>query len=312
LEKVVIGEIRDIEEIVSRHLPLSREAAKEPSASFAQSRRLQALAINRHLQNAGEVRDYLDEYVTVPGREIPIRIYVQERAGPTTIYFHGGGWVSGNLDTHHGFCQLLRESLGGVVVSVHTRRAPENRFPAQIDDAICAADFLLKRNGLVEVGPEGLILAGDSAGAFIAFHSALQLSATSLLRGLLLFYPALDTDFEKLSYSQCAEAPGLSAATMRLYWDALLGHDNVLRQSLSLDTIPGLNRLPLTAIMVAEHDPLRDDGVKLGALLKEISHPAVSILARDATHGFCRLVQHDPEARAWAEVLLAEFSALLR
>jgi len=309
----MIGDIPDIDEIASRHLPLWQKAtAANPSSSFVLTRRLLAAAIGHDLRVAESPnarRNHFDEYITLPGREIPIRVYgggysVEQ---PTVVYFHGGGWVSGNLDTHHDFCCLLREKLGGPVVSVHTRRAPENPFPAAIEDALSAIRFLESCNGLVDAGSAGLILAGDSAGAFVAFHAALALADSSRMKGLLLFYPALDPDVSKESYRLYAESPGLTAATMCQYWDALLGSDDRRRTALALDTLAGLDRLPPTAVMMAEFDPLRDDGTKLVSLLRDIGRPAISMTARGTTHGFCRLVKHDFAARALVEALLNKF-----
>lgn len=309
----VIGFIRDIDAIASRHLPTWRKAVAESDVPFALTRRLFAIAIGQHLRGQEAGRDYIDEFVTLPGREIPIRVYRGEHGAerPTIVYFHGGGWVSGNLDTHHGLCRLLREKLAATVVSVHTRRAPENRHPAQIDDAVSTIEFLKRCNGMVELGPAGLILAGDSAGAFVAFRTALALDGWDRLKGLLLFYPALEPCFDKTSFRRHANAPGLTTETVRLYWHALIGGDEGLRSSLALECAPGLDRLPPTAVMVAEHDPLHDDGAKLVALLTTAGRLSVSITAMGATHGFCRMVQRDARARAWVERLLSEFGRLL-
>lgn len=310
----MIGAVSDIDEIDLGLFPHWREVAQDPNTPFALRRRLLAAAMERHIHAAEAPRDYVDEYVTVPGRDIPIRIYGSNAAQelPTTVYFHGGGWVSGNLDTHHGICRVLREQLGGVVVSVHCRRAPENPFPAQLEDALCAIDFVESRNGLVGAGSKGLVLAGDSAGALIALHGALALAERGSVLGLLLLYPALDPDVDKESYRVHAEAPGLAADTMRQYWDALLGNKQELRSALALDAIACIERLPPTAIMVAEFDPLRDDGIKLASMLTARQRPVVAITATGTTHGFCRLVEIEPAAKAWLETLVAAYSGMLR
>lgn len=305
----MIGEIPDIDDIASRHLPRWREATHDPSYSFVLRRRLQATAIGQHFRAGETVRDYLDEYITLPGREIPIRVYMAKDDGPTTLYFHGGGWVSGNLDTHHGLCCLLRDELRGSVVSVHTRRAPENPFPAQLDDALCSIRFLQSSNGLTGIGPRGLILAGDSAGGLIALHVALAQVAQAT--GLLLFYPALDPDLTKESCRLHANAPGLTTDTLRLYWNALVGDNDELRRALSLNSLTGLDCLPPAAVMVAEYDPLRDDGTRLISRLTLAGRPAALMVATGATHGFGRMVQRDPRAKAWVEALVGEFRCLL-
>lgn len=306
-EDRLTGEIEALDEIVRRHVPFWDEAVGDGQDGFIRSRRLQAAAIGRHLTAGAAGRPFIDEYVSVPGREIPVRVYPALRPGPATLYVHGGGWVSGTLDSHHGCCELLREELGGAVLSVHTRRAPENRHPAQVEDVLEALRYLDGPNGLLRIGPEGLLLAGDSAGGFTVFRAALQLAARADLRGLLLFYPALDPDVGKASYRLHAESPGLKARTMERYWEALIGPDAGLRASLSLNAAAELESLPPVGVLVAEHDPLRGDGEMLAAMLAATGAGPVSILARGATHGFCRLVRHDPAARDWVVALLDGF-----
>lgn len=307
----MIGVIPDIPGLASRHFPSWRKAVAASDLPFALTRRLFAAAIGKALRGReGEI--YFDEFITLPGREIPIRIYRQQSNGEpgTVVYFHGGGGVSGNLDTHHGFCLALRELLDASVLSVHCRRAPENPHPAQIEDALEAIRFASSCNGLLPESPQGLILAGDSAGGFVAFRSALALAEIIRLRGLLLFYPALEPDESKSSFTTHAKAPGLTAETMRQYWDALLGYDQGLRDGLAL-AAADLRNLPPTAVIVAERDPLRDDGTKLVRLLNGLKKPTTCVVATGTTHGFCRVVQQDAGAMAWVAAGIAQFLPML-
>jgi acetyl esterase len=307
----VIGFIPDIPGLATRHFPTWRKAVAGSDFPFALTRRLFAAAIGKHLRGRdGEI--YFDEFITLPGREIPIRIYPQQDGGEpgTVVYFHGGGNVSGNLDTHHGFCLALRDLLGASVLSVHCRRAPENPHPAQVEDALEAIRYASSCSGLLPESPQGLILAGDSAGGFVAFRSALALAEVIRLRGLLLFYPALEPDDSKSSFITHAKAPGLTADTMRQYWDALLGYDQGLRDRLDL-TAADLRNMPPTAVIVAEQDPLRDDGTKLVRLLNNLEKPAACVMATGTTHGFCRVVQQQSGAMAWVEAGIGKFRQLL-
>lgn len=307
----MIGLIPDIPGLATRHFPTWRRAVEISDFPFALTRRLLAAAVGKDLRGR-EGDSYFDEFITLPGREIPIRIYRQQTgsAPATVVYFHGGGGVSGNLDTHHGFCLVLRDLLGASVLSVHCRRAPENPYPAQIEDALEAIRFASACNGLLPESPQGLILAGDSAGGFVAFRSAVALAEVIKLRGLLLFYPALEPDTSKSSFTAHARAPGLTADTMKQYWDALLGYDQAVRDRLAL-TAAGLRHLPPTAVIVAEQDPLRDDGTKLVRLLNSLKKPTTCVTAAGTTHGFCRVVQQQPGAMAWVETGVAKFRELL-
>lgn len=307
----MIGLIPDIPGLATRHFPTWRRAVEISDIPFALTRRLLAAAVAKHLRGReGEI--YFDEFITLPGREIPIRIYRQQNGGApaTVVYFHGGGGVSGNLDTHHGFCLALRDLLNASILSVHCRRAPENPYPAQIEDALEAIRFASACNGLLPESPQGLILAGDSAGGFVAFRSALALAEIIRLRGLLLFYPALEPEYSKSSFTAHARAPGLTADTMKQYWDALLGYDQAVRDRLAL-TAADLRNLPPTAVIVAEQDPLRDDGTKLVRLLHGLKKPTACVIAAGTTHGFCRVVQQDRRAMTWVETGIEKFRQLL-
>lgn len=307
----MIGLIPDIPGLATRHFPTWRRAVEISDIPFALTRRLLAAAVGKHLRGR-EGENYFDEFITLPGREIPIRIYRQRNGGApaTVVYFHGGGGVSGNLDTHHGFCLALRDLLDAAILSVHCRRAPENPYPAQVEDALEAIRFASACNGLLPESPQGLILAGDSAGGFVALRSAVALAEILKLRGLLLFYPALEPDESKASFTIHARAPGLTAETMRQYWAALLGYDQAVRDRLDL-AAADLRHLPPTAVIVAEQDPLRDDGSKLVRLLHGLKKPAACIVAAGTTHGFCRVVQQQPGAMAWVRTGLGEFRKLL-
>lgn len=307
----MIGFIADIPGLASRHFPTWRKAVEASESPFVLTRRLFAAAIGKHLRGRdGEI--YFDEFITLPGREIPIRIYRQQDGGgpSTVVYFHGGGGVSGNLDTHHGFCLALRNLLGASVLSVHCRRAPENPYPAQLEDALEAIRFASSCNGLLPESPQGLILAGDSAGGFVALRSAIALADIIRLRGLLLFYPALEPDESKPSFTLHARAPGLTAETMRQYWDALLGADPSVRDALRINAAD-LRNMPPTTVVVAEQDPLRDDGIRLVQLLTGLQKPAACLVAAGTTHGFCRVVKQDAGAMAWVEAGLSQLRRLL-
>ena len=305
----MIGFIPDIPGLATQHFPAWRKAVAGSDVPFALTRRIFAAAIGKSLRGC-EGENYFDEFITLPGCEIPIRIYPQHDGEHTVVYFHGGGCVSGNLDTHHGFCLAMRNLLGATVLSVHCRRAPENPHPAQVGDALEAIRYASSCSGLLPESPKGLILAGDSAGGFVAFRSALAISEVLRIRGLLLFYPALEPDYSKPSFTLHAQAPGLTLETLRQYWDALLGYDHAVRDRLAL-TAADLRHLPPTAVVVAEQDPLRDDGATLVRLLDQLGKPAACLIATGATHGFCRVVQQDAGAMAWVEAGISEFRRLL-
>lgn len=310
----MIGEPPDGDAILEKYLSLWDEMAGAKEISFAMRRRLMAAALGVHLSAGIRQSQFLDEYVSVPGREIPIRIYGGGNPGesPLVLYFHGGGWVSGNLDSHHALCCLLQQRLSATIVSVHTRRAPESPWPAQKDDALDVIRYLQSSNGLVVMGAGGIILAGDSAGAFVAFHAALALADHDLVRGLLLFYPALDPDLGKASYRQYSHAPGLSTENMQRYWSELFATSEDRKEQFLLTKLSNLDTLPPTCVLIAEHDPLRDDSTLLVSLLETLGSGVLSMVAADTTHGFCRFVGADLDARQRVEVFLEKALPFLK
>ncbi len=310
----MIGVPPEAAALLKRYFPAWSRISDGREIGFATKRRLTAAALGLHLASEADGRAFVDEYVSVPGREIPIRIYGIDHPGdqPTIIYFHGGGWVSGNLDSHHALCCLLQKEMSARLVSVHTRRAPESPWPAQREDALDVIRHLQLANGLVDIAANGLILAGDSAGAFTAFHAALALAETAIIRGVLLFYPALDPDIGKASYQQYADAPGLSAENMRQYWAALFAGDKEMRAACHLANIPDLASLPPVCMLIAEHDPLRNDPALLADLLAAHGRAVLQYLAPDTTHGFCRFVGRDGAARQCVEAFLEQIPAFLR
>src|SRR5438552_11764110 len=145
---------------------------------------------------------------TVPGPagEIPVRIYapVGTAPFPVLVYFHGGGWVIGNLDTHDGICRSLANRVGCLVVSVDYRLAPEHPFPAAPEDCYAATRWLAEHAGSLGGDKGRIAVGGDSAGGNLAAVRA----PTARARGgpklafQLLVYPATDTDFETRSYRE--------------------------------------------------------------------------------------------------------------
>jgi len=129
-----------------------------------------------------------------PGGAIPCRLYRPRNARPlpALVYFHGGGWVLGNLDTHDRIMRLLAEKSGAAVLGVDYRLAPEHKFPAAYDDALAAVEYLRREGPALGIDGARLALGGDSAGANLALATWLQLGpeARASVRCLLLYYGA--------------------------------------------------------------------------------------------------------------------------
>ena len=230
--------------------------------------------------------------IEIPGPSgvIPARVYkpVPDPVG-TVVYYHGGGWVLGCLDEFDAVCQLLAVASGARVVSVDYRLAPEHPFPAAVDDAFAA---------LVRVAAqhpeEPIVVAGDSAGGNLAAVSALRAREAGgpEIALQVLVYPVVDCDLTRPSYLECSGSGlFLNTAEMVWFWDHY-APDEAEREHPYASPIPAsdLAGLPPTYVVVAEHDPLRDEGLAYAAALESAGVPVTVTRYDDQIHAFFWLV----------------------
>lgn len=190
------------------------------------------------------------------GNAIPVRIYTpqaMDETAPLILYLHGGGWVTGDLDSYDSACRALATMSAMRLVSVGYRLAPEHPFPAAFDDALAVAQGI--------AAAQGMVLAGDSAGGNLAAAVALALAgAESPVRGLLLFYPVLDCSRQSSSYAAFAEGYLLEAGDMAYFIDCYVPN-SAMRSDWRCSPLlsDALSTLPPTVIMGSGFDPLRDE-----------------------------------------------------
>lgn len=222
----------------------------------------------------GPELDRIEDAVTENG--VGLRIYQAHRSDtstPVVLYFHGGGWVLGNIETHDTLCRRLAEASGLIVVSVDYRRAPEHPYPAALEDCLDAASFVTEHSEDLGFDATRLIVAGDSAGGNLAAAVALatrnEVSAgeESPIIGQLLLYPALNTDYESQSYQEFSEGFGLTRHIMRWFWGQYLGSRTPDAHSVPA-LAESLKGLPPTHIVTAEFDILRDEAEMFADRLK--------------------------------------------
>src|SRR5919199_4405592 len=168
------------------------------------------------------VAEVKDLQMPGPGGSLRLRVYrpSTETGLPGLVFFHGGGWVRGSLATHDVLCRSLANAAGCVVVSVDYRLAPEATFPAAIDDAWAATQYVASKPELFGIDPDRLAVGGDSAGGNLAAAVALLAREHGGPRLLyqLLIYPVLDYNFDTPSYQDNAEGYILTRAAMVHYW----------------------------------------------------------------------------------------------
>jgi acetyl esterase len=250
-----------------------------------------------HLLSVQEARDQFEEQgklmppgepvarvedLTVPGAEgnIPVRIYTPEGAGPfpLCVYFHGGGWVIGSLDSQDADCRAIANAAGCVVVSVNYRHAPEHKFPAAPNDAYRATQWASDNASRLNCDGTRLSVGGMSAGGNLAAVVALMARdrASPPLACQILIVPALNYAFDTKSYFENGEGYVLTRDAMRWFWDHYLPTpaDGANPYASPLRA-PDLRGLPPALILTAEYDPLRDEGLAYAERLREAGVAAV-------------------------------------
>lgn len=232
-----------------------------------------------------------------PAGDIPLRIYWPEGSGPfpVLVYFHGGGWVTGSLNTHDNDCRYLATAVGCCVVAVDYRLAPENKFPAGLDDCIAAAEWVYQNARTLDGDPDRIAVAGDSAGANLATVVAMQARDRGgpPLVFQLLIYPGLDlVSLDSPSHLENAE--GLFLTLKGIYWfrdHYLSSEEERSDPRASPLRAEDLSRLPPALIITAEYDPLRDDGQAYAQRLEQAGVEVTYTCYEGMIHGFFVLRQ---------------------
>lgn len=265
----------------------------------------QGYAALNMVESRPEMASVTDRVVPGPGGDIPIRVYVptdEPGPRPVLVYFHGGGWVIGSVDTHDGTARAVAESSGVTVVSVDYRLAPENPFPAAIDDALAAIRWVVQHASELDVDPGRLALGGDSAGGNLAAVAAQELNTAGAVsvRFQLLIYPVTDGTMAYPSIDENAEGYFLTKATMTWFWQQYVGDGDRTgpRVSPMHAGDEALAAAPPTLVITAEYDPLRDEGEAYAARLRAAGVDATATRYDGMIHGFFSMRDLIPEGKA--------------
>lgn len=237
---------------------------------------------------------------TRDGHTIPGRLYLPAEESavlPLTVYFHGGGWLLGSIDSHDVATRLLAIASGSAVLSVGYRRGPESRFPAAVNDAIDALQWAASPASGLDVDTTHLAVAGDSAGGNVAGAAALHArdTGTPHLRHQLLIYPVTTTDLHR---GMDPDYDGVMLERDELQWH----QDNYLpRPDAAADTRVNildadLAGLPDTTMILAECDPIRPQGELYARALKAAGVATRTHLTLGMVHGFFGLDEVFPSA----------------
>ncbi len=224
----------------------------------------------------------------------------QERGpAPLLVYFHGGGWVIGDLDTHDGACRMLCRHAGVHVLSVDYRLAPEHPFPAAVDDACAALRWGLAHAAELGADPSRVAIGGDSAGGNLA-AVACWLAARSgepLPAAQLLVYPATDLAARRRSSELFGERFFLTTSDMEWFVDTYVGAADRADPRLSILRAPDLTGLPPALVVTAGFDPLRDEAEEYAAALAAAGNVVAVRRFPGLIHGFMGMIGVSPSGR---------------
>lgn len=232
-----------------------------------------------------------DRTVEGPHGEVPIRIYKPETAGPhpALVFYHGGGWVLGSIETHDALCRSLTRLAECVVISVDYRLAPEHKFPIGLEDSYAATQWVFDNARELEIDPARVAVGGDSAGgnfATVVCYLARERGHRQPMFQLLL-YPS--TDLVNVSESRRAFAEGyfLTSAQMKYFGLQYLSTpEDIHNPMASPMMIEDLRGLPPAFVLTAEYDPLRDEGEAYANRLREAGVDAEYTCYAGMIHGF--------------------------
>ncbi len=243
-----------------------------------------------------QVASVRDRTVPGPAGALPIRIYTPNGSPRgVLVYFHGGGWVIGNIEIADAPCRALADAAGCVVVSAQYRLAPESAYPAAPEDCYAVTSWVAEHQAELVAEPAGIVVSGDSAGGNLAAAVALMARDRGgpEIAFQALIYPATDLNtFETESYAQNAEGYMLTASSMRWFRDHYFTDETQAKEPYASPALAGDHSgLPPAFIAVAEFDPLRDDGVRYAKLLEEAGVPATLKRYDGQIHGIFWLTE---------------------
>lgn len=253
------------------HDPVLRRQAMEQNAAMAMPR-VKGVITHDHLLDCGvRAREYRSARHLGPA--------------PVIVYFHGGGWVVGSLDSHDASCRVLARNSGCIVVSVDYRLAPEHPFPAGLDDAEAAFKEVLDSPARFGAIPGAVAVMGDSAGANLAAAVSLRTRGAPVAQ--LLVYPAVDLRLGHRSIDTLGDGYFLTKQDM-LWFREMYLPDVALRAEPEVSPLlaTDLRGLPTTGIWTAGFDPLRDEGHAYAAALRQAGTVVHEHCLRDQIHGF--------------------------
>lgn len=272
--------------MVERGVPPTHTLSPQDARRFYLERRS---ATQPEPRAVAEVRNLS---ATGPHGAIPLRLYRPAntaRPAPTLVYYHGGGWTMGDLDTHDVLCRQLADESGFVVVAVDYRMGPEHRFPAAVDDVLAATRWLQAQADTLGLDASRFAVGGDSAGGNLAAVVALawrDAGEAVPLKFQLLIYPATDMRLAAPSHTTNGQGYLLTADTIQYFRGHYIGPEQYGDWRASPLLHADLSGLPPALVITAGFDPLRDEGRQYADALSAAGSAAQYICFERQIHGF--------------------------
>lgn len=259
--------------------------------------------------------------LTMPGPagDLSLRLYRGQplqsgQLQPAIIYFHGGGWVIGDLESHDTVCRELAHRSGMTLISVDYRLAPEHVFPAAVDDAIAATEWIASNAAKLGVDAARVAIAGDSAGGNLAAVAAIAARDRGgpEIAFQALLYPVTDFDLTRPSYQENGMRPPVKTTTMAWFRDLYLAKPEDQKDWRAAPIhAPNLGGLPPAFVMTAGYDPLRDEGKAYADALAAAGTACAYKCYTGQIHGFLNMARVNPQTfDAFDEIAAAIKTAL--
>lgn len=252
-----------VENVLSRQATAGTDAIE--ALSVAEARRIFSESRTNFKEIVKEVSSVTDMVLASPDGKIPIRIYTPEGNGPfpVLVFFHGGGFVLGDLNTAHNICKYLANGAECIVVSVDYRLAPEHKFPAAVKDAYFATQWVEKNAHTFMGDPLRIAVGGESAGGNLAAVVSIMAreKKSPALQFQLLIYPCVQFGMETMSMIDCGEKYNLTVSEMEWFGDHYFSYKSQMTNAFASPLLAeNLENLPPALVITAEFDPLRDEG----------------------------------------------------
>jgi len=253
-----------------------------------------------------------DHHIVLGDHDIPVRIFPpNEKLGPELfVFFHGGGWVSGNIDSYIKPCSNLANAAGRFVISVDYRLAPEFPFPYAVNDCYHATREIYELCGLLDTSPEDIVLIGNSAGGNLAAVVSLMARDRGefTVNRQILIYPAVNNDYSDDSPFESIRTNGsdylITSKKINDFMDLYIQDKKYINDPYFAPLLADdLSRQPDTLIITAEFDPLRDEGEEYGKRLRAAGNDVTMYRMEDALHGFFSLPATFPHVKRTFELI---------